>query len=90
MVNNALVGSMANYYNWCGILARRRKGKETSPLQGEEGSPASPSVHEDGAADQAWIAENEPAPEPGAGSLIPGLPELPELPLPQLPSLQLQ
>lgn len=47
-------------------------------------------IGQDVAADQAWIAENEPAPEPGAGSLIPGLPELPELPLPQLPSLQLQ
>lgn len=47
-------------------------------------------IGQDVAADQAWIAENEPAPEPGAGSLIPGLPELPELPLPQLPALQLQ
>ena len=36
------------------------------------------------AADEAWIAENEPA-EPAPGSSIPQIPGLPEIPLPNIP-----
>ena len=41
-------------------------------------------IGQDMAADEAWIAENEPA-EPAPGSSIPQIPGLPEIPLPNIP-----
>ena len=46
-------------------------------------------IGQDMAADEAWIAENEPA-QPAPGSSLPQIPGLPELPLPELPLPALQ